>query len=297
MKILLTGAKGLFGVNFLNNFSDKYKILATYNKNKNPYLFPNTDFIKVDIKNSKEFKKIFLDFRPNVLIHAASTGDVDFCQKNKKKAYQINTIATQNIAKICKKNNVKLIYLSSNAIYDGKSGSYSEKSRSKPINYYGYTKLEGEKKIRAENPDFMILRLNTMYGWNLKDERQNPATWIIEKLQKKQKIKIVSDIYNNHLYVFSAVKITNDLISKWKSFDIFNISGANCIDRYEFAQQIAEIFKLDKNLIGSVKNDFFGQIAPRPKNTCFNVEKIKKYLSCKIWTTHEGLSHMKSHKI
>lgn len=292
MKILLTGAKGLFGVNFLNNFSTKHRILATYHQNNHTINFENTKFVKLDIKDTALLQKLISRYAPDVVIHGASLGDVDYCQNNKRKAYQVNVEATANIARVCKKQRIKLIYFSSNAIYNGNKPPYSENSAPNPINYYGYTKLAGEQKIKLENPDFIILRLITMYGWNEKSERQNPATWIIEKLKNEKKIKMVDDVYNNHLYVVSATSIVNKLLNKWASGETFNIAGADCLNRFEFATEIAKVFKFGSDGIEHVKNDFFKQIAPRPKNTCFRTDKIKRYLGCKIWSTHEGLSHM-----
>lgn len=293
MKILLTGSKGLFGINFLDEYSKKHQVLALYHQNTRSLNFENTEFVKQDIRDTIGLKKIFKTFNPEAVLHAASNGDVDYCQKNKKEAYAINVKATEQIARLCKQNNARLVYFSTNAIYDGSKPPYGEKSKPNPINYYGKTKLEAEQKIKAINPNFNILRLITMYGWNERRERSNPATWVIESLRTKKKIKVVDDVYNNHLYVGTATKITNELLKKWRNGNIFNVAGADCINRYQFAKKVADVFDLDSSLIESVKSSFFQQIAPRPKNTCFNPEKISSYLNMKLTSTRVGLLKMK----
>lgn len=293
MKILLTGSKGLLGINFLENFSKKYKIFAISYHNKDNLKFNNTSFLDLDIRKTNELKRQITKFSPNLIIHAASYGDVDFCQNHKREAYRLNTLVTENIAKMCKKQSIKLIFLSTNAIYDGTKPPYNEKSVPNPVNHYGATKLEAEQRILKTSPNFIILRAMTMYGWNQPSERQNPATWIKEKLENGEKINMVNDIYNNALYVYSAAQIMDKLINKWTAGEVFNIAGSDCINRFEFAKKIANTFKYDSSLINPVKSSFFKQSGPRPKNTCFNTNKIRKYLNYKIWTTDQGLTHMK----
>ena len=112
-----------------------------------------------------------------------------FCEKNKKVAYKINVKGTENMIKVCYKNKAKLIFISSNAVFDGSNPPYSEKSKVHPVNYYGKTKVISEKMIMKSNVDYAIVRLILMYGWNHPKERENPVTWLINKLKNGRKIK------------------------------------------------------------------------------------------------------------
>lgn len=296
-KILVVGSRGLLGLNFINSCFKKYQIYATFFKNEHFRRIENVKYLPLDIRDKNKVASLIRKIKPNFLVHAASQGDVDLCEKNKKEAYLVNVTGTQNIAVSCQKNNVKLIYLSTNAIYDGKNPPYSEISKPSPINYYGFTKLEGERVVSEICKDFMVLRLNTMYGWNDQNERNNPATWVIQKLKNREEIKVVNDIYNNHLYVVSAINILDKVINNWRSREYFNIAGGECIDRFQFALKITKVFDIDQQLIESVNSSYFPTIAPRPKNTCFNTQKMTRLLKNQPWSLEEGLIHMKNNPI
>lgn len=296
-KILLFGSKGLFGINFINCYFEKYQILATFWQNPPNKKIKNVNFRQVDIRNKNQVQELIKENNCDIVVHAASLGDVDYCQKHQKEAYQTNVDGTQNIANACAKKQKKLIYLSTNAVYNGQNPPYSEKSRPNPINQYGLTKFLGEKAVKRICQDFMILRLNTMYGWHSKNERHNPATWIIKSLKNKKRIKIVDDVFNNHLYVVSAVNVLDEIINNWQTREIFNIAGRNCLSRFQFAQDIAKVFGYRPSLIEKVDSSYFTKnLTPRPKNTCFDTKKMERNLKNKPWHLSDGLRHMKNHQ-
>lgn len=156
------------------------------------------------------------------------------------------------------------------------------------------TKYAAEEEIKANTPNYVVLRLMTMYGWNHRGERQNPVTWMIEKLSKKEKINVVNDIYNNHLWAGQAAEVLWKIIKEDRSNKIYNMAGAQCISRFNLALKVAQVFKFDKSLITSVPSSFFKNIAPRPKNTCFETTKIEKELGVKPLKILEGLQWMKN---
>lgn len=292
-KILITGVQGLLGSNFIENTSGKFSIVGTHFQNSEITKYKNVVHHRLDIRNKKEVENTMNEFRPNIIIHTASIGNVDTCEKNKKDAYRTNVLGTKYLAQSAKKIKARFIYLSTNAVFDGKNAPYHEKSKPRPINYYGKTKYKGEKLVRDILRDQTILRLNTMYGWNKKGERENPMTWILKRLKSQEKTFVVNDVFNNHLYVKSASEALLKVIGKWKSGEIYHIAGADCVSRYDFFLTVAEVFGYKKNNILPVDNAFFDKIAPRPKNTCFKLTKMQSILDLKIWTINEGIKDMK----
>lgn len=289
-RILFTGITGLLGGYFLKSIPLGYEIIGVGNKNIYKSI---KNFFKIDITN----KRLILDFikkiNPQILVHAASIGNVDYCEKHPNEAYKVNVEGTRNIINAAKTVHAKIIFSSSNAIYDGVNPPYDEKSNPNPIDIYGKTKVEGEKLIKKSNLDHVILRLITMYGWPQKGGRSNPVTWIIENLKRGQKLNIVNDVYNNHLYAAQAAEIIWKIIEKKIEGEVYNIAGLNCISRYELACKVAKTFRLDSSLISPVSSDFFKSIAKRPKNTCFNTLKMEKELGIKPLTVAEGLRLMR----
>lgn len=278
-KIVFTGITGLLGGYFLKSKDPSYEIIGVSSK-------------IIDIADKRKVLDFIKKGNPKIIIHAASLGNVDYCEKNPNEAYKVNVEGTKNIIKAAKQIKAKIIFLSSNAVYDGVNPPYDEKSMTNPIDVYGKTKVEGEELIIKSNLNYCILRLITMYGWPQLGGRTNPVTWVIDNLKKGQRINVVNDIYNNHLWAGQAAEVLWKIIEK-NIKEVYNIAGADCISRYDLALKVAKVFDLDSSLISPVSSDFFKSIAKRPKNTCFNTEKMEKELGIKPLGIDEGLRLMK----
>lgn len=297
IKILLTGAYGLLGSGLIRNIPPGYKLLAQLHQNK--LNFPkkqNLEKLFTDIKDKKQVNTTISRLKPDQIIHAAAISDVDYCQKNQKIAWQTNVEGTNNLIAAAKKVRAKFIFISSNAVFDGKKSLYSEEDQPNPINFYGLTKYEAEKLVHASALPFTIIRLITMYGWHPPKARQNPVTWIISNLKKSEKIKIVDNIYLNPLYNLDAADLIWKIILKKKS-GIYHLASEKAINRYAWALQTAKVFNFNTDLIEPVKSSFFdGIVAPRPKKTIYSVQKIKKEFNIVPRSTLDGLLNMKQTK-
>lgn len=291
-KILIIGGSSLLGNQLITDLSVKNKVTATYHIHKIKH-GRSIDQLYLDIHNVANINTVIKKAKWDYILYTSSMGDVDSCEKNKRAAWETNVIATKSVVKSAKNIKTRFIYFSTNAIYDGNSGPYSELRIPNPINYYGKTKLEGEKEVKISGIDFVILRLNTMYGWNIKGQRENPATWIINSLRRNKIISVVDDIYNNHLWVGFVSKVIKKLLDRWKTQEIYNIGGSECSSRYDFAVSVAKVFTLNQKLITRVKNSQFENIAPRPKNTCFNTEKMRLTFHLKPLSLIKGLKEMR----
>ncbi len=289
MKILLTGSTGLFGSYFIRK-TDKIsniEVIGISRRSSN----------KLDITDKRKTIKLINDINPDVIVHVASIGNVDYCEANPQEAWSVNVEGTRNIIRGAKLTNSVVIFLSSNAVYDGENPFYSEKSRRNPIDFYGKTKLQSENDIKRSGLKSVIVRLITMYGWYDKSQRKNPVIWIIDELNQSHKLNVVNDIFNNHLYVGQAVDAVFQIIKLKKWNEIYNIAGRDCISRYQLALEVADVFSLDNKLINPVKSSFFQTLAPRPKNTCFLTSKMERDLSIKPLSVREGLRLMKEDQL
>jgi len=290
MKVLITGGKGLLGSSLIKTGNKTNHLLWTYFKN--PPKTHNNNAVYLDLNNYKGIETVFSDFKPDIVIHTAGNGNVDWCEKNKDQAYTINVSGTKNIVLACRKYNSKIIYISSNAVFDGTSAPYNESSLPNPINFYGHTKIICEHTVKAFMPDHVIVRPILMYGWDSEGERSNPTTWLIKMLKENKTVKMVDDIYVNPLYAVDCANIIWKIIEKNKK-GTFHLGGRDCINRYEMAIQTARVFGLDERLIEPVKNDYFKDIAPRPFNTCYDTTKMQKELGIKPGVFIDCLTLMK----
>ncbi len=292
--ILLTGGTSLFGSAFLKFIPKNTRIVITEHKVKNQVNNSQIEIVKMDILNNALLLNLIAKYQPDVIIHAASASNVDFCEQQKDKAWQVNVVGTENILKASKKGKVHFIYISSNAIFDGKKDIYEEKDIPNPINFYGKTKYEGELLTQRYSNNWTIIRPITSYGWAPAGSRINPVTWVIEALSSKKNLKVVDDVYLNPLYNIDLGKIAWKII-KGKSEGIYHVAGSETLNRYQWALKVAGVFNLDANLISPVPSSYFtGKIATRPQKTIYSIEKIKKEFKFYPRSVSDGLNDMKN---
>jgi dTDP-4-dehydrorhamnose reductase len=297
MRVFITGSTGLLGSTVIRLAPKGIKIGGSVHINK---LVPNVncEYHNLDITKYNEVEKALTKFKPDVVIHTAAIATPDYCDKHQDEAYQVNVVGTQNVIKACKKVGSKLVYITTNGVYDGENAPYDESSIPAPIDYYGETKYEGEKLTQNSDLDYLLIRLITMFGWNNPQERQNPVTWLVEILgTNKTPVNMVTDMVNNFLFVEFAAKAIWKAIQRDKWRDSFNIAGQNNLSRYDFSVEIAEVFGLDKKMIFPVTLDFFKNFVARPKNTCFKTDKMEKELELEPLNSKKALIYMKNHPL
>lgn len=297
MKVFITGATNLLASSLLRSAPKGITLSASYNVNT---LIPrvNCRYYRVDITQEKQIHEAFEKAKPDAVIHTAALSSPDYCDKNRKQAQYVNVEGTKKMLKACRQYKSSFIFISSNGIFDGENSPYNESATPKPIDTYGKTKYQGEMLTVASGIPFIIVRLMTMYGWNNPHERNNPATWLLETLGKdKTSVHVVTDLFNNFLFVeTAALAIWRALLLK-KFGESFNIAGRECMSRYEFSQEVATVFNLDKNMLYKATSDFFKDHVIRPKNTCFVTKKMERVLGIKPMGVREGLLLMKKKKL
>ncbi|MCX6709562.1 MAG: SDR family oxidoreductase [Candidatus Woesearchaeota archaeon] len=167
-KLFITGGSGMLGSALCFELGKSYEITASYNSF--PVSFANAEFVKIELSDYQESERIISGAKPDFLIHAAAITNVDLCEENPILAEKINAEATENIAKICREHRIKMVYISTDYIFDGKRGNYSEKDIPSPINVYAKTKYEGELNVSKTLDDFLIIR-TSLFGWNIESKK------------------------------------------------------------------------------------------------------------------------------
>lgn len=293
-KVLITGSRGLLGLALLQTLKDDYHIVPTVHTTKKDDS-DKTLLRPMDICNGDEVHAVFNHHAPDVVVHAASIGNVDYCERNKEEAYRANVEGTDNIIHACKEHGSMLIFISSNAVFDGSAAPYTEESTPNPINYYGQTKAIAEEHVQSSGLKYAIARLILMYGWNHPSERHNPVTWLLNALHKKERVKLVNDTYTNPIYNIQAGEAIKNMIRQ-RSQGIFHLAGGERMNRYDFGRKTAEVFGYDHTLIEPVDSDYFAGIAPRMPDTTYATKRMQDELHVTPMTIAEGLEHMKLHR-
>lgn len=292
MRILITGATGLLGKALIETAGRDLEILGTYIGDYQMTGTEKVKYCKVDMADDKSVKKVFGDFKPEVVIHAASIGSPDFAEKHRDLTWEINVNGTSRAVSCCESIGAKFIYISSNGIYDGDHAPYGEDDHAEPVNFYGKTKLEGEIITRKSGIKNAVIRPILMYGWNHPFERGNIVTMALDKLKNNKPMSAYDDVYCNPLYVSECARCIWKVISSGK-YESYNIAGKDRVSIYGLLVKVAEVFGLDSVLLTPVKQGYFNELVKRPADTSYRTDKIQKDLGIEPLCIVEGLKRMK----
>jgi len=286
MKLLVLGGSGLIGNSLLKMNNSKFKIITTFNQNKinTPTI---TSFQCSLPQDFDKLEEIIKKEKPEILVNAMGYSNIDFCELNKKKSHLLHVKISEKISNIALKSNTKIIFLSSDYVFDGLKGSYTELDIPNPINYYGHTKFEAEK-IVLKNKNNVVLRTSVIYDL---DTRVRFFYYVIENLKNQRKIKVTNDIFNSVTLVDNLIQSIFSVIEKDK-VGIFHTVDSTCVSRFDFAKCISKIFNFDEKLIQGISINDADVIAKRPQNTCLDNSKAEKDLNIKFGTLEEGIKHI-----
>ena len=239
------------------------------------------------LKCRDEIKKVVHDYYPDFIVHTAAFTNVDLSEKLREDAWKINVKGVEYIAEAARAIDAHIIHISTDYIFDGKEGPYSENATPNPVGYYGRTKLASENALRISGTFFTILRTNVLYGI-APNSRPDFVRWVINSLEKKENIRIVKDQINNPTFIDDLVQGINKII-EFKKTGTYNIGGKEFLSRYDFTLKIAEYFNLDKNLITPITTEELKQPARRPLKSGLIILKAETELGYK---PHNLMNHL-----
>jgi dTDP-4-dehydrorhamnose reductase len=288
LKLLITGASGLYGSKLaqlalakgIEVYSSDIQSLSVFG-----------EFVKLDISEKTRVDESFEAIKPDVVVHAASVTDVDKCETNKELAWKINVEGTKNVVEAAHNVGSFLVYISTDYVFSGEKGLYKESDKPDPINYYGVTKLKAEEIVQTQ-AEFFIGRPSVIYGSTPAAGKVNFALWLIEILRKGERVKIVSDQWNTPTLNTNVAEMTLEVLER-RLNGIYHFCGATRVSRLEFAQQIADTFDLNKELIDSVLSSQFVWPAKRPMDSSLNTLKAKSTLKNKPMAISDALKQLK----
>jgi len=285
MKLLIIGASGVLGSRLYNDtVKKKWDVFGTYCSHECASLS------YLDVRDNNSLEKVFNIFKPEAVVMAGGITDVDLCTLNPKLAQDVNVKGTLNLANKTKEYGSRLIYVSTDYVFDGENGPYQETDNPNPINNYGVTKLEAENIIKSKLKDCLIVRTAQLCG--IDHTKKNFVLKIIYNMKNNKKVYAADDLYSTPTYSGLLSDIIIALIEK-DARGIYNGVGAEFIDRYDYVNKIADIFELDKGLIEKVKLKDLKLKAKRPKKGGLKINKIIKEKIAKPYDCKTGLAFLK----
>jgi len=243
----------------------------------------------LDLGDPSTIGKVLDKSRPDLVILTAAMTNVDLCETKPSMAQRINADGAVEVGRVCKKNDSTLIFISTDYIFDGREGDYSESDHPEPINEYGRSKLAGEQGLQTLDMELAIVRTSILYGAHT--HTYNFGRWLYEGLSSGEVVNIVTDQYGSPTL---ADRLARALFRLWdqRKFDLFHICGDERVSRYDFSVRLAEKIGLDPSRINPITTPELDQKAQRPRDSSLNITKAKRMLGIDFMGMDESLDEL-----
>jgi len=291
-KILITGISGFLGWNLARRLNDQYHIYGICLDN--PVSIPGVETFTFDLSDWSKIERLCQAVNPTVIVHTAAYSNPDYCELHHKEALTLNTFATREFAKSANRLGSKLIDTSTDFVFDGRRGEYSEADDPAPINYYGKTKFLAELEIMNHCSHYATLRIGTLYGRG-NGIRLNFFETMEKQLLAEKKPSCIVDQYRTFLFVEDAVQAISQLIEEKTLKGLFHLGGPEKASRFQFAEKLCSSLGVPASLIEKVRLADSPAAAARPPDCSLNSSKIKKALNLNLSSLSQALDRLCAH--
>jgi len=273
-KVLITGASGLLGINLaLTTQARGYEVVGVTLEpgiQATPF-----EMIHLDLTQPGVIEKVNEDVHPDIIINCVALTDVDHCEQIPDEAWRVNAGLPEALARETSRHKIKLVQISTDAVFDGKRGKYTEEDPVSPQNVYASTKHDGETAVLATDSQALVCRVN-FYGWSISG-RRSLAEWFFNKFTLGEPVKGFTDAIFSPLLATDLAGILLDLVEK-ESHGLFHVVNPQSISKYDFGLALAERFGFDTSLISPASIQDAGLAAMRSPNLNLDIEKLSKEL-------------------
>jgi len=259
MKVLVTGADGQLGYDVVKKLKElNIKHIGV----------DKEDF---DLTNEKETKDFILDYQPDVIIHCAAYTDVDQAEVERKLCHKVNVEGTRYVAEAAKKSNAKMLYISTDYVFDGQGEEpFKVTDQPNPINYYGETKYMGEQEVQKLLDKYFIVRTSWVFG----EHGDNFVKTMLKLGKEEDEISVVADQYGSPTYTVDLAELIIQMI-KTDKYGIYHATNEGVCSWYEFAKEIFKAANIDIK-VSPVSSDKFESAAERPQNSRLSKTELEK---------------------
>lgn len=284
--ILVTGSSGFLGTYLLKEAAENHRVVGTYHET--PITRPGVEAVKCDLTEPPFEALNPYDF--DAVVHCAAMTDVDQCERYPERARHYNTTMTEHVATLASSADASLLYISTDAVFDGTDSKWTEIDTPNPVNVYGQTKLAAERIVQNVCEDALVVRTN-FFGWSRGDS-QTLAEWMIETLRSGSSVPGFTDAYFSPLYAGHLATLLCRLIDM-DTTGLLHLAGNERTSKYEFGQKLAEVFELDGKVIPSrlAAQDFD---APRGRDLSLDVSKAEAMLGEDLPDVRTSLERMQA---
>ena len=290
MKILVTGSNGLLGQKLTACLQrDQSVDLIATSKSDSVATIQRGKFFRLDITKNDAINEMVTRTRPDVIINTAAITQVDQCELDHDACWENNVISVENLIAACAKNNVHLLHVSTDFVFDGTRELLNETATPGPVNFYGESKLAAERLVIESGISWSIVRTVLVFGVTRDMSRSNIVLWVKRSLEQGKTIQVVNDQWRTPTLAEDLAAGCH-LAAMQKAQGIYHISGKDYMSVYEIALRTADFFHLDKSLIKPTDSTTFTQPAKRPMKTGFIIDKARKAFGYEPHSFEEGLA-------
>jgi len=290
MRILITGSNGLLGQKIVKLCLERgLNFIATSKgENRNPDC-PSINYLSLDISIFSEINNVFQFYYPTHVTHTAAITNVDYCEDHIEECQDVNIQATKLLANACVQYKAHFQFLSTDFVFDGVKGNYSENDEVNPLSVYAKSKVDGENLlIQGEDLNWSIVRTIIVYGEGHNLSRSNIVLWAKDALKSGNELTIVDDQFRAPTWADDLAWGCLEIILRNK-VGIFHISGPETMSVIDLVYRVADFYKLPKDQVKPIKSNTLNQAAKRPPKTGFDLTKARNELNYEPLTLEKSL--------
>jgi dTDP-4-dehydrorhamnose reductase len=286
-KLLVTGASGLLGLNLGFQLAGRYQITGlTHSQELRGAPF---DVVQADLSKPGAFARVLEQVRPDLVVHAAALASLDACEKDPARSRRMNTELPGEVAAACERHDLSLVHISTDAVFDGIRGDFSEDDLPNPQGVYARDKLAGELAVAAAYPQATIARV-TFYGWSLTGKR-SLAEFFFNNLSAGKRVSGFTDVIFCTLQVNQLVDLLAEMLEK-RLRGVYHAVSREHLSKYQFGVNLARRFGLDEGLVDPVSVNEGGLLAKRSPNLTLQVARLETALKHPMPGQADGLERL-----
>jgi dTDP-4-dehydrorhamnose reductase len=277
--ILITGAAGLLGANLRRDYAELGLLVSGIERGT------------CDLTDAAKTRRAVSGIEAGCIIHCAALTQVDWCESHPEETWQNNVEASRTLAQVARQIGARMVYISTDSVFDGSRGYYSETDEPHPLNVYARSKLAGERAVLAEVPDALVVR-TVIYGWNLRP-KHSLAEWVLSRLESGLEVPGFDDSVFSPILVNDLGSLLLKLVER-KVSGICHVAASEACTKFEFARAVAGLFGFDPEQVRRASLRSAAIIARRPLNTSLDTSFVSRLLGEDLPGVRQGLARFRS---
>jgi dTDP-4-dehydrorhamnose reductase len=283
--IVVTGASGLLGASLVMLGRDLGReVIGVCHRHL--LRIPGVRICQANLADRQAMRNLLVPLRPKSIIHCAAITEVDWCELHPEETEEVNVQASSALAELAQELNAQFLYVSTDSVFDGTRGNYSEDDQPAPLSVYAKSKWRGEQEVLCRHSSPLIVRVN-IYGWNAQP-KQSLAEWILDDVRTRKPVSGFADVYFCPMLANDLAEVLLTMLDLGLN-GIYHVAGSERISKYDFATRVAKTFSLATDCVVPTSLVEARLVAPRPVDSSLNTEKVRIALGRPMPDVDQGL--------